>query len=284
VLAFALSLFFCVARELQLLRGAVCVVKRETLKMIPSRPPPTNPEYRGGNLHEAEQLAAAAAAAEAEGKQFEALDMLRRAISMLEGSSQGSELRKLAEFRARAAMLEAKIARSAATTVASAAKTGQDVITKANETTKKGGGLNTMAAAAGVGAVAGAVLMGPVTAVVGAGMAAYATTRDDDVGKAARITGQTAVTGVTKAREFDKEHDLTTKASRGIKAVWSKGKALNEEHKIAERAGSAGKKLATSLSEMNAKYDLTGKIGKGLSKGFDKLIAACESKPPGPKT
>jgi hypothetical protein len=53
--------------------------------------------------------------------------------------------------------------------------------------------------------VAGAVVLGPMTAVVAAGGAAYATTRKDTVGDVARQTGQAAAATATAAKKFNDE-------------------------------------------------------------------------------
>ena len=58
---------------------------------------------------------------------------------------------------------------------------------------------NVIAGAAVVGGIAGAVLMGPVTGVVLAGGAAYAATRSDGIGDAAKSTGTAAVAVGSKA-------------------------------------------------------------------------------------
>ncbi len=75
--------------------------------------------------------------------------------------------------------------------------------------------------------VAGSLLLGPLVGLAAAGAAAYATTRDDNVGEAARATGSaTATAGEIayekakmvggKMKEFDQQHDVTGKASRAL--------------------------------------------------------------------
>ena len=58
------------------------------------------------------------------------------------------------------------------------------------------------------------ILMGPLTAVVAAGGAAYAATRKDGVGEAAVATGKAAVAVGDKAAELDREHDISGKAKK----------------------------------------------------------------------
>ena len=80
------------------------------------------------------------------------------------------------------------------------------------------------AAAAGI---AGSLLLGPLVGLAAAGAAAYATTRDDNIGEAARATGSATATagGIayeqakivgSKLKEFDQQHDVSGKASRAI--------------------------------------------------------------------
>ena len=71
-----------------------------------------------------------------------------------------------------------------------------------------------VAGAAVVGGTAGVVLAGPVIGLAAAGGAAYAATRSDGVGDAAKATGTAALAVGDKAREFNAEHDVTNKAAR----------------------------------------------------------------------
>ena len=70
-----------------------------------------------------------------------------------------------------------------------------------------------VAGAAVVGGTAGVVLAGPVIGLAAAGGAAYAATRSDGVGDAAKATGTAALAVGDKAREFNAEHDVTNKAA-----------------------------------------------------------------------
>ena len=80
------------------------------------------------------------------------------------------------------------------------------------------------------------MLVGPLTAVVAAGGAAYAATRQDDVGKAAQATGNAAVAVGDKASDIDKQHDISGKAKK------------------------AAAEAANAAHEFNAKHDVGGKI------------------------
>lgn len=105
--------------------------------------------------------------------------------------------------------------------MAQAAQVGAGLASQGTQAVRAAGGAQTMGAAATLAAVAGAVVMGPLTvrplrsltlsqpllahalapqAVVAGAGAAYATTRGDDVGDIARATGKQAVTMVEKAK------------------------------------------------------------------------------------
>lgn len=84
--------------------------------------------------------------------------------------------------------------------MAQAAQVGAGLASQGTQAVRAAGGASTMGAAATLGAVAGAIVMGPLTAVAAAGAAAYATTRGDDVGNMARATGKQALTAFEKAK------------------------------------------------------------------------------------
>lgn len=90
-----------------------------------------------------------------------------------------------------------------------------------------------MGGAAAAAGLVGAVVMGPLVGLGMAGAAVYATTRQDNVGEAARATGSaTATIGGkamqiaskvgAKAKEVDDKHNFSGRAAEGIKkgAQW----------------------------------------------------------------
>ena len=88
------------------------------------------------------------------------------------------------------------------------------------------------AGAAGAGAVGGAMVIGSVIgapimgAMAGAGALAYATTREDGVGEAARTVGTGTSTAVTKAKEVNAEYKLTEKAANAAKSTAEAAQAV----------------------------------------------------------
>jgi len=110
-----------------------------------------------------------------------------------------------------------------------------------------------IAGAAVAGGVAGLVLLGPLTAVVAAGGAAYAATRKDDVGAAAQATGKATVAVGDKAVEFDKQHDISGKAKKAAADAARAASEFNEKHDV------GGKVAHAWTSSMNW---ITEKAGK----------------------
>jgi len=99
-----------------------------------------------------------------------------------------------------------------------------------------------LAGGAVVGIACGSVVLG----VAGAGAAAYAATRQDAIGNAAKATGGAVVAGIGKAKELDQKHHLTAALKQGVEQA----RAFNQKH------------------------DITGKIAGGVEFGMNKLTAA----------
>eukprot|EP00457_Paulinella_chromatophora_P014723 gb/GEZN01015196.1/.p1 GENE.gb/GEZN01015196.1/~~gb/GEZN01015196.1/.p1 ORF type:complete len:191 (-),score=48.92 gb/GEZN01015196.1/:337-867(-) len=132
----------------------------------------------------------------------------------------------------------------------------------AKEATKGAGGGSlseggmVMAGAAAVAGVGAAVVFGSVAVgAVAAGGAAYAATRSDKVGDVAKSTGKAAIAVAGKAKELDEKHQISNKMKAGGQKLFNKAKEVNEKHHIAEKAGNA------------------------ITKGMDKVAAACEPSP-----
>ena len=116
-------------------------------------------------------------------------------------------------------------------------------------------GAKVMAGAAAVGGLAVGVVAGStVLGVAAAGGAAYAATRSDGVGDAAKATGKAAVTMAGKAQEFNKEHHVT------------------------EKATAAAKKGLAVASDFDKKHDVSGKAAKGITGVMNGITRALEKK------
>lgn len=145
----------------------------------------------------------------------------------------------------------------------------------ANAAVNSAGGVKTMAAVAAMGAVGGAIVLGgtigltTIGAVGGAAGAAYAATRQDAVGNAARSAGGAALSGVAKAQELNEQHQITAKmADAGGKAV-AKARAINEQHQITGKISSAASAVVSKGKEIDSKHKVTDKVAGGLAKGLD---------------
>ena len=101
-------------------------------------------------------------------------------------------------------------------------------------------GMTLMGGAAAAAGLMGTLLAGPLIGLGLAGGAAYAATRSDEVGDAARATGSAAIT------------------------------AGNAAYK-------AGKQAASHVSEMDKKYNLSGQMAAGLTQAANSIERAIQS-------
>jgi len=134
------------------------------------------------------------------------------------------------------------------------------------------GGAKVLAGAAVVGGVAVGTVAGSVTlGVVGAGAAAYAATRTDKVGDAARATGKAAIAVGTKADELNKEHKVTEKIGSAAKSTFNTMKSLDQKHGFTTKAAQG------VTAAMNG---ITKKLEK--SEGTPALPVEAAAQPPPP--
>lgn len=118
-----------------------------------------------------------------------------------------------------------------------------------------------VAGAAVVGGVAATIVAGPLIGIAAAGGAAYAATRSDKIGEAAKATGNAAITVGKTAQQVDREHHVTQKATQATKDALGAAAAFNERH------------------------DITGKVSDSVSwmaNGITKALGG--TKPPPPRT
>ena len=107
--------------------------------------------------------------------------------------------------------------------------------------------------AAAAAAVVGVILIGPVTGVVVAGAAIYATTRNDQIGDAARKGGAAACSafdfGMAKARE----HNVFDRLKDAGAATYKKALEVDNEFKITEQAHKAA-------TDLNNEHKITERV------------------------
>ena len=82
-----------------------------------------------------------------------------------------------------------------------------------------------------VGAAAGSVVLG----VAGAGAAAYAATRGDKLGDAARATGTATVAACGKAKEVDQKYHVTSTAGSWLQQGYASALEFNSKHGITDK-------------------------------------------------
>ena len=134
--------------------------------------------------------------------------------------------------------------------------------------------------AAAVGGVIGCLLIGPITGVVVAGVALYATTRDDGIGNAARATGSAAVAGFDKAKDAAEKNHVFDKLKVAGAATAKKAGEINEQYHITGNIKAATKSTVSEASRLNQKYDITGKAARGVMSGASavgKLVSGNKS-------
>lgn len=168
-----------------------------------------------------------------------------------------------------------------------AVQLGMQATTAASQATSAAGGVKQMAAVAAVGAVGGAVVLGSalglatVGAVGGAAAAGVAATRSDQVGDVARGVGAMAIKGYDKAREINREHDISGKVMEaGSKAVTTAG-VINEKYGITDKVCKGVHAAVAKAQEVEEKHHVSSKVASGIAfgfskaaEGFDKLTGA----------
>jgi hypothetical protein len=145
----------------------------------------------------------------------------------------------------------------------------------------------TYAGAAGAGALGGAMVVGGILgapilgALAGAGGLAYAATRSDGYGGAARTVGGATATGVGKARNVNREYKLTEKAVAAGKSTVQTVRAMDTKYHITDKIGGVFTAAGAKAKKLDAKYDLGGKASAlggaaagAMSSGLDGVTQA----------
>ena len=129
-------------------------------------------------------------------------------------------------------------------------------MSSANQGDSNGNGMDPkiMTGAAVVGGVAATLIAGPVIGVIAAGGAAYAATRSDKVGEAAKATGGAAV------------------------AVGGKVVDINKEHKVTDKIGDGLKKAGSALQSFDSKHDVSGKTAGAITAAGNWITKTLQSK------
>ena len=116
--------------------------------------------------------------------------------------------------------------------------------------------------------VVGALCVGPVTGIIVAGAALYATTRNDKAGEVTRSIGQAAVSSFRKTKELADEYKVTEKLQSAYTATAKKASDIDQEYKLTERAISVSKDIATAAKEADSKYKITENVSSMITRGI----------------
>mmetsp|Transcript_45529 Transcript_45529/g.97614 ORF Transcript_45529/g.97614 Transcript_45529/m.97614 type:complete len:277 (+) Transcript_45529:245-1075(+) len=122
-------------------------------------------------------------------------------------------------------------------------------------------GTKIMGAAAAIGSATGLLLMGPVSAVALGFGAAYASTREDKAGSAARKIGKAGVKAVHFTKKINDEYRLSSHALAYGQS------ALDQVAMVGTRCGLTDRAVLTTqaLNSWNEKHKVTHTLGRGLS-------------------
>ncbi len=145
------------------------------------------------------------------------------------------------------------------------------------ETSPELSSTQTMGTAAAIGGVGGLLLLGPLGLIAGAAGAAYAATRDDDIGVTTRGVAQKSYTVVDKVREVDREHQISATAKSMGSAAVAKVSEIDQKYEVTETVKAAGSEAARRLSAFNERYKITDSISNGISSGVASLSSFIRS-------
>jgi hypothetical protein len=150
---------------------------------------------------------------------------------------------------------------------------GMQVSSAAQEAAQRAGGVKVVAATAAVGAACSFMILGGAigttfAVVGGAGAAAYATSRDDKIGEAARKVGQVTLAGVDKAKAIDEEHHLTEKAATAAKTGVAKAREVDAKYGISDKVSTGAGAAFSKIKAIEEKHQLTDKVAAGVGKGL----------------
>jgi hypothetical protein len=145
--------------------------------------------------------------------------------------------------------------------------------------------------AAAVGAVIGTILLGPITGIVVAGAAIYASTRNDKIGETTRATGSAAVSLYDKTVQAAEKYHVKEKVSTATEATVKKANEINDQYKVTDQIQSATKEMVKGAQELDQKYDISGKTvsffhagAKAAASTLSKLSDSSSSSPSSPSS
>ncbi len=126
----------------------------------------------------------------------------------------------------------------------------------------------TMGAAATLGGIGGLLLLGPLGLLAGAAGAAYATTREDNVGSTARDVARTGITALDKVVDIDRQNDISGRAKEFGAHAFSKASEFNQKYEVTDKVKRVSTSAINTVSEINDKYKIADTISSGISAGM----------------
>jgi len=117
--------------------------------------------------------------------------------------------------------------------------------------------------AAGLGLVVGTLLIGPVTGVIVAGVALYASTRDDSVGRATVATGSATVRGYQATKDAAKKHGVYDRVKAAGVATGQRASEINEQYKVTDSIKSVATSTVNGARSIDRKYNISGQAYNG---------------------
>jgi hypothetical protein len=131
---------------------------------------------------------------------------------------------------------------------------------------------------AAASAIVGTLLVGPIVGVVVAGVAVYASTRDDQIGDVARGVGGAAMSAFDKGNELATRYHVKEKFAAATSATMSKLKEIDNEHHVVDKAKEGANKLLVGAKDFDTKYGIStkasGLVVSGISAGANEFLRA----------
>lgn len=116
-------------------------------------------------------------------------------------------------------------------------------------------------------AIVGTLLIGPITGIVVAGVALYATTRNDTVGDYTRSAGGLVCDAYAKGQEISTKYEIPQKLKAAGTATVNKMQAIDTEYNLSHKASVAGAELARQAKELDNKYAITATTSRAIAQG-----------------
>ncbi|CAK9110255.1 unnamed protein product [Durusdinium trenchii] len=127
-----------------------------------------------------------------------------------------------------------------------------------------------VSAAAVSGAAGLLVLHAPVCALGLAAGAAYATTRQDSAGEAARSMGCMGIQAAEHVKQVAHQHRVADRASEALSGV----RSLDERWRVSERTQAFASSSVSTLRDLDQRHQVTSSVASGARRASAKLVEA----------